>query len=87
MGRSTHRQRAATSALACYAARAVHSGRRVCGHEKVRDVLSPVARRRHGFRCGAVSSKDVVEDTAIDVRQPVVPSCVPIRQLGVIDSH
>src|SRR5262245_38224952 len=38
------------SALACYAARAVRSGRRLCGHEKARDVLSPVARRRHGFR-------------------------------------
>jgi hypothetical protein len=38
------------SALVGYAARAVHSGRRLCGHEKARDVLSPVARRRHGFR-------------------------------------
>jgi len=38
------------SALARYAARAVRSGRRVCGHEKARDALSPVARRRHGFR-------------------------------------
>jgi hypothetical protein len=38
------------SALAGYAARAVHSGRRVCGHEKARDVLSAVARQRHGFR-------------------------------------
>src|SRR5262249_51055796 len=37
------------SAIAVYAARAVHSGRRVCGHEKAKDVLSPVAQRRHGF--------------------------------------
>jgi hypothetical protein len=42
------------SALATYAARAVHSGRRVCGHEKVNDVLSPVARRRRGFRVGSL---------------------------------
>src|SRR5262249_4531311 len=37
------------SALAAYAARAVNSGRRVCGHERRRDVLSPVAQRLHGF--------------------------------------
>jgi hypothetical protein len=37
------------SALANYAARAVNSGRRVCGHERKKDVLSPVARRLHGF--------------------------------------
>src|SRR5262249_12676850 len=37
------------SALASYAARAVHSGRRLCGQERSRDVLSPVAQRRHGF--------------------------------------
>jgi hypothetical protein len=37
------------SALATFAARAVCSGRRVCGQEKARDVLSPLARQRHGF--------------------------------------
>ena len=37
------------SALATYAARAVHSGRRVCGHERKKEVLSPVAQRLHGF--------------------------------------
>ena len=37
------------SALANYAARAVNSGRRVCGHERKKEVLSPVARRLHGF--------------------------------------
>jgi hypothetical protein len=50
--RLTERGKDATafaSALAGYAARAVRSGRRLCGHEKARDVLSPVARRRHGF--------------------------------------
>ena len=36
------------SALATYAARAVRCGRRVCGHERVKEVLSPVAQRRHG---------------------------------------
>jgi hypothetical protein len=38
------------SALAGYAARAVRNGRRLSGSERARDVLSPVARRRHGFR-------------------------------------
>jgi hypothetical protein len=37
------------SAIATYAAKAVHSGRRDCGHEKAKDVLSPVAQRRGGF--------------------------------------
>jgi hypothetical protein len=40
------------SALATYAARAVNSGRRVCGHERKKDVLSPVAQRLHGFTVG-----------------------------------
>jgi hypothetical protein len=31
-------------------ARAVRSGRRVCGQEKARDVLSPLARQRHHFK-------------------------------------
>jgi DNA-directed RNA polymerase specialized sigma24 family protein len=35
--------------LASYAARAVRSGRRVCGRERKKDVLSPVAQREHGF--------------------------------------
>jgi hypothetical protein len=42
------------SALATYAARAVHSGRRVCGHERKREVLSLVARRLHGFAVEAL---------------------------------
>jgi len=37
------------SAVAVYAARAVNSGRRVCGVEKAKDVLSHVAQRRQGF--------------------------------------
>jgi hypothetical protein len=42
------------SALATFAARAVHSGRRLCGHERARDVLSPRAQRRHGFAVEAL---------------------------------
>src|SRR3954470_17925736 len=40
------------SALATFAARAVHSGRRVCGHEKSKDATSPYAQRKHGFAVG-----------------------------------
>lgn len=35
--------------LAALAARHVGSGRRLCGQERSRDVLSPLAQRRHGF--------------------------------------
>ncbi len=37
------------SAIAAYAARAVRSGRRLCGQEKGKDVLSPLAQTRCGF--------------------------------------
>jgi hypothetical protein len=37
------------SVLADFAARAVASGRRLCGHQKANEVLSPIAQRRHGF--------------------------------------
>jgi hypothetical protein len=36
--------------LARYAARAVRSGRKLAGTDRAHDVLSPRARRRHGFR-------------------------------------
>jgi hypothetical protein len=38
------------SVLAIYAVRAVKSGRRLCGQERAKDALSPVAKVRHGFR-------------------------------------
>jgi hypothetical protein len=37
------------SALVTFAARAVHSGRRLCGQEPAKDVYSRLAQRRHGF--------------------------------------
>lgn len=40
------------SALAAYAAKAVMSGRRVCGQENSKDVMSGRAQRRHGFTVG-----------------------------------
>lgn len=44
------------SALAGYAARAARCGRRVAGMDRARDVLSPVARRRHGFTVASLPS-------------------------------
>jgi hypothetical protein len=38
--------------LATFAAKAVRCGRRLCGQEKAKDLLSPVAQRRHGFSVG-----------------------------------
>jgi hypothetical protein len=38
-----------SSVLAGFAARAVSSGRRLCGQEKANEVFSPLAQRRHGF--------------------------------------
>jgi hypothetical protein len=38
------------AALATFAVRAVQSGRRLCGQEKSKDVLSPRAQKRHGFQ-------------------------------------
>src|SRR5262249_59021063 len=37
------------SALATFAARAVRSGRRLCGREPVKEALSALAQARHGF--------------------------------------
>jgi hypothetical protein len=37
-------------AFAATVARAVKCGRRLCGQERARDVLSPLAQARHGFR-------------------------------------
>src|SRR4051812_32244199 len=37
------------SVIANYAVRAVKSGRRVCGQEKAKDAMSPLAQQRHGF--------------------------------------
>jgi len=37
------------SAIAGYAAKAARSGRKLCGQEPAKDVLSPLAQQRHGF--------------------------------------
>jgi hypothetical protein len=42
------------AALASYAARAVRCGRRVCGQETSKDVLSPLAQQRRYFTVGSL---------------------------------
>ncbi len=64
------------SAIATYAARAARSGRRLCGQERARDVLSPRAQRRHGFAvvglpaCGTLSGNPVAEALRDNTRTP-----------------
>lgn len=48
--------RAFVSALATFAVRAVKSGRRVCGQEHSKDVLSPFAQARRGFTVSSIPS-------------------------------
>jgi hypothetical protein len=56
---------ALASTLADFAARAVRSGRRVCGHERARDVLSPVAQRRHGFAVRRLPTQSTLTGTPL----------------------
>src|SRR5205807_9550511 len=66
------------SALARFAARAVHSGRRLCGQEKSKDVLSSVAQRRHRFVVetladGGDPHSDLLSEALRDNTQTPVP--------------
>jgi hypothetical protein len=69
--------RAFPSALATYAARAVKSGRRVCGQEKGKDVLSPLAQTRHSFAVASLPCRSTLsinpfaEALADNTRSPV----------------
>src|SRR5262249_9649530 len=53
-------------ALAAYAARAVNSGRRVCGHERKKDVLSPVAQGLHGFYVGKLPDFSTLDGSPLE---------------------
>jgi hypothetical protein len=71
-------------ALADFAASAVHNGRFLVGAEAPKDVLSPLARRRHGFvvRClvehGALTDGTIAEALRDNTRTPV-PEQVSFR--------
>jgi hypothetical protein len=72
------------SVLASYAARAVKSGRRVCGQLKARDVLSERAQQRHHFSvsklpdCSTLSSNPLSEALQDNTRTEV-PEQVAFR--------
>jgi hypothetical protein len=53
------------SALASFAARAVKSGRRLCGHERAQDALSPFAQQLHGFTTGRLSEAGAFTDSPL----------------------
>lgn len=85
--RLTERGKDATqfpSVLASFASRAVKSGRRVCGQEKARDVLSGCAQHRHRFAMGKLpdfsteSTNPLAEALTDNTRSPV-PDQVEFR--------
>jgi hypothetical protein len=54
------------SVLATYAARAVRAGRRLCGQEKTKDVLSPLAQQRRGFSVSTLSDGSSLAGNVLD---------------------
>jgi hypothetical protein len=72
------------SALASYAARAVQSGRKFCGQEPAKEVLSPLAQARHGFVVasipdGSALGGDVFAEALRDNTLTPVPEQVSFR--------
>ena len=72
------------SALAVYAGRAVKCGRRVCGQERSKDVLSPSAQRRRGFAVLSLPqfstlNGNPLEEALIDNTVSPVPDQVAFR--------
>jgi hypothetical protein len=70
--------------LATYAARHVRSGRKLCGQEPSRDVLSPVAGRKHAFVVTKLpdweaSSANPLVDALTDNTRSPVPEQVMFR--------
>ena len=70
--------------FAVFAARAVRCGRRLCGAERAGDVLSPRARRRHGFAVvpltdGGTLPGVLLDDALSDNTQTPVPDQVIFR--------
>jgi hypothetical protein len=53
------------TALASYAAKAVRSGRRVCGQERGRDVMSQCAQQRHSFCVGKCYTRTPERDSKL----------------------
>jgi hypothetical protein len=62
-GKDVH---AFASALASYAARHVRSGRRLCGQDRAKDALSPLAQSRHGFTTSLLPQGSSLKGNALD---------------------
>jgi len=72
------------TALARFAARAVHNGRRLCGMQKTKDVLSPRAQQINGFTVvslpeGSSLSGNLFDEALIDNTQTPPPDQVAFR--------
>jgi hypothetical protein len=72
------------AALCRFAVRAVRSGRRVCGQERARDVLSPLAQQQRGFAVGklpdfSMLNGNPLQEALFDNRQTPVPEQVCFR--------
>jgi hypothetical protein len=73
------------TAIATFAARAVKAGRRLTGQEKAKDVLSPLAQRRHSFsvsklvEVSTLSGTNPIEEALQDNTVSPVPDQVAFR--------
>jgi DNA-directed RNA polymerase specialized sigma24 family protein len=72
------------TAIADFAARAANSGRRVCGQERAKDVLSRVGQRRHGFAVEKLPDFSTLSDNPLqealhDNTQSPVPEQAAFR--------
>jgi hypothetical protein len=72
------------TALATFAGRAVKSGRRLCGQQKAKDVLSPAAQRRHGFAVSALPEFDGCNGNVIEEALHDNTQTPPDEQAGAI---
>jgi hypothetical protein len=55
------------TALASYAARAVRGGRRLCGQERSKDALSPLAQQRHNLTVSSFPDGSSLNGNVFDV--------------------
>jgi hypothetical protein len=73
------------SALATYAARAISSGRRVCGQERARDAMSPSAQRKRGFVVGSLPDDTLPDNAFAEILHDNTVSPVPDQVAFRID--
>jgi hypothetical protein len=72
------------SVLATFAVRAVRSGRRVCGQERIKDILSPYAQQRHQFSVERLPARsaphgNIWDEALRDNMQAPIPEQVCFR--------